>query len=78
MKYRLIPKDKKKLSETAATLQPPATEIQKNPEINENLNTNEIEKFNGPKDAIKWCNKMFEELKDIKYKQISNYLHIYI
>ena len=36
------------------------------------------EKFKGPKDAIKWCNEKFKELKDIKYKQIANYLHIYL
>lgn len=36
------------------------------------------EKFKGPKDAIKWCNEKFNELKDVKYKQIANYLHIYL
>ena len=36
------------------------------------------EKFKGPKEAINWCNEKFRELKDIKYKQIANYLHIYL
>ena len=42
------------------------------------LNLDTDDKFKGPKDAIKWCNEKFSELKDIKYKQIANYLHIYL
>lgn len=34
--------------------------------------------FKTPKEAIRWCNQMFEKTKDRKYKQISNYLHIYL
>ena len=54
------------------------------PKENSKLSESELgtidmeEKFKGPKDAIKWCNDKFRELKDIKYKQIANYLHIYL
>lgn len=39
---------------------------------------NEEEGFNSPKEAIKWCNKMHQLTNDNRYKQISNYLHIYL
>ena len=79
MKYRLIPKSKKNLNETAASLQPPASSIKDSKkQINENIDLDNLEKFTGPKEAIRWCNKKFEELGDIKFKQIANYLHIYL
>ena len=34
--------------------------------------------FKTPKEAIRWCNEMFRKTNDRKYKQISNYLHIYL
>ena len=41
------------------------------------LDNLEPEEFQSPIEAIKWCNEKFRELKDKKYKQIDNYLHIY-
>ena len=38
----------------------------------------EEEGFNSPKEAVKWCNKMYQLTNDNRYKQISNYLHIYL
>ena len=69
MKYRLIPK--KKLAETSAYITPPVSGVdnkmyKKN--FNENLDIDSLEKFSGSKEAIKWCNKKFEELQDVKYK----------
>lgn len=34
--------------------------------------------FKNAKEAITWCNKKFKELGDRRYKQIANYLHIYL
>ena len=42
------------------------------------LYQSEEEGFNSPKEAIKWCNKMHQLTNDNRYKQISNYLHIYL
>ena len=34
--------------------------------------------FKNAKEAITWCNAKFKELGDKRYKQIANYLHIYL
>ena len=34
--------------------------------------------FKTAKDAVKWCNEMFRTSGDRRYKQIANYLHIYL
>ena len=34
--------------------------------------------FKNAKEAITWCNMKFKELGDKRYKQIANYLHIYL
>ena len=34
--------------------------------------------FKSAKEAIRWCNEMFMKTNDRKYKQIANYLHIYL
>ena len=75
--YKLIPKNKK-YSETSAYVTPPASSIQKNKRLDETIFDADPEEFTGPKDAIKWCNEKFKELGDKKFKQISQYLHIYL
>ena len=34
--------------------------------------------FKNPKEAIKWCNLMYTNTGDTRYKQISKYLKIYL
>ena len=34
--------------------------------------------FKNAKEAVRWCNEMFRTSGDRRYKQIANYLHIYL
>ena len=88
MKYKLIPKNKNFFETTSSLANPlsyPINELTSEEDDSDLMESEslsfgdeDIDKFNSPKDAIRWCNEKFKELNDIKYKQIANYLHIYM